>query len=175
MHEDKHQKLPPILTEGVGPTAALTKAYNALRNYVVGSKGAGGIVIHHSAGGMVHRFKPTAVPGGQGGSTNVRPSNELHFNNGVTKIDIDANGFSAKGLGGGNTVTVDSAGNFQFQDNSLNTIVMEDGDIQLVNHATGKTLTISFASITHNMSIQTITVCSAGVTKSMDVIGSAAY
>lgn len=85
-------------------------------------------------------------------------SSELHFSNGTITIDIDANGVKLKKTSTGHYVQMTNAGKFD-----------------VVNGSSGKSWEVDPALITHDMAIRTVSICSGGVTKSMDLVASAPY
>ena len=162
---DESHDLPPRVTQAIGPVAKLADAYNKLRDYVLGARGASGIVIKHSAGGAVHQLRTTAIPGNQSimniggtGGGGRGASNQLHYLDATTQIDIDGNGIKLTNLSSHNIFSVDTT-----------------GTVYVTNGSTGATLTINPALITHSMGIKTISVCSGGSTMSMDLIASDPY
>jgi len=54
-------------------------------------------------------------------------------------------------------------------------IDIDGNGVVVKNVSNGKSVTITPSSITHDMTIQTISVCVGGVSKSMDILASAAY
>jgi hypothetical protein len=54
-------------------------------------------------------------------------------------------------------------------------IDIDGNGIVVTNLSNGKKLTINPSLITHDMGIRTISICSSGTTKSMDILASAPY
>lgn len=91
-------------------------------------------------------------------SVGAGPTNVLHYKDSSLQIDIDGNGIKLINLATGNYVYVYATGFFEIK-----------------NSSSGKTLQVDPTLIAHDMSIKTISVCSSGVTKNMDVLGSDPY
>jgi len=143
--------------------APFKSKHNALVEAIEGMEGRGGIKVVISEGKII--ISPGAqgpIPttgGGAGGGGGSTIATELHFNNGTVQIDIGPlDGIFFQYIPNGNTVEVTPTGG----------LIVTDG-------TTGFEIDLGTSAITHNMGIQTIDVCDAGVAKSMLVIGSATF
>lgn len=106
-------------------------------------------VIISQVNDRIHTLQDIPFGGGQ--------SNELHYNRGGVRIDIDGDGIDAE-----NT-------SLRFRVNFTN------GSIAITSISSSKSIVIDSALLTHDMSIREIDVCEAGVAKKMLVLASAAY
>lgn len=126
---------------------------------------------------FVPNYALEAVSGRTGSATGGGSSvaTELHFNNGVTQIDVDANGVKVTELATGRFVQLESSGTFTFSDFASNTIRMTDDGLQIYNAGAPAAVEIFFAALARNMAIRTIDVCDSGSPAYMDIIGSEPY
>jgi hypothetical protein len=123
---------------------------------VVGSDGKINVVPKHSTWTTPTAY-PTALRVVAGGRT----------------ISIDSNGVAVQGAGS-NYVSINDDG-VTVSDGSSGGITMVAGEGVHVFNAAGKDCYIQYSAITHNMGVKTISICSAGVTKSIDLIASDPY
>lgn len=86
---------------------------------------------------------------------NLSGSSAIIANSATANVRIDVNGLKA----------FFPSGNISFT----------SGGFEVTNSSNSKVANIAFASLTHNLTIHTITVCDNGVTKSMDLLASDPY
>lgn len=137
------------------------------------------------------RSDPNGTASGGSSGTTSTAASALPYEDATILITLDANGikllnkstgyyakfYTTGAIGivvGTNEIVLNSTGlSLSTSGNSQVDITYATGLV--VTGSGGATLTIGFSAITRNMSIRTLTVCDGGLSKSIDVIASAAY
>ena len=146
----------------IKPLARLRNAHNKLVELIGTMTGRGGLVVKTDFDNISLGMNPQGnAMLSQVIADAMAAGDELHYNDGTIKIDIDGNGVKLTVLTG-------------VQANSYVQLT-PTGQFDLYSSTSLLHLLINPADVTYSMSVKTVAVCSGGVTKSMKIIASDPY